>query len=81
MIMKSSKCSTQGSSIIGSADLYMPTLNSHWLDEKEEGRVITCKLLSIAVTEGFSALKRSNLTNDNSDACGEETSFLCRTGI
>ena len=63
--------------------VFMSTLNSHWLDEKEEGKVITCNLLSIAVTEGFSALKRSNLTNDNSDACRKETSFqfLCRTGI
>ena len=83
--------------------VFMSTLNSLRLDEKEEGKVITCNLLSIAVipcqqrsdvvrdlcqqgiavTEGFSALKRSNLTNDNSDACGKETSFqfLCRTGI
>ena len=63
--------------------VFMSTLNSHWLDEKEEGKVITCNLLSIAVTEGFPALKRSNLTNDNSDACRKETSFqfLCRTGI
>ena len=61
--------------------VFMSTLNSHWLDEKEKGKVMTCNLLSIAVTEYFSTLKRSNLTNDNSDACGEETSFLCRTGI
>ena len=61
--------------------VFMSTLNSHWLDEKEKGKVIACNLLSIAVTEGFSTLKRSNLTNDNSDACGEDTSFLCRTGI
>ena len=46
--------------------VFMLTLNSHWLDEKEKGKVITCNLLSIAVTEGFSTLKRSNLTNDNS---------------
>ena len=25
----------------------MTTLNSHWLDEKEKGKVITCNLLSI----------------------------------
>ena len=46
--------------------VFRSTLNSHWLDEKEKGKVITCNLLSIAVTEGFSTLKRSNLTNDNS---------------
>ena len=51
--------------------VFMLTLNSHWLDEKEKGKVITCNLLSIAVTEGFSTLKLSNLTNDNSDACGD----------
>ena len=118
--------------------IFMSTLYSHWLDEKEKGKVITlacsrlrdsgeksfskkkcekragagessarlifallvlivrtilseslvqaiitCILLSISVTEGFSTLKRSNLTNDNSDACGKETSFqfLCRSGI
>ena len=61
--------------------VFMSTINSHWLDEKVKGKVITCNLLSIAVTEGFSTLKRSNLANDNSDACGEEPSFLCRTAI
>ena len=27
--------------------VFMTTLNSHWLDEKEKGKVITCNLLSI----------------------------------
>ena len=38
--------------------VFMSTLNPHWLDEKEKGKVITCNLLSIAVTEGFSTLRR-----------------------
>ena len=60
--------------------VFMSTLNSHWLDEKEKGKVITCNLLSIAVTEGFSTLKRSNLTNDNSDACGKRRHFSVGLG-
>ena len=55
--------------------VFMSTLNSHWLDEKEKGKVITCNLLSIAVTEGFSTLKLSNLTNDNSDGPGKRGHF------
>ena len=29
--------------------VFMSALNSHWLDEREKGKVITCNLLSIAV--------------------------------